>query len=350
MKQGVNMYSHPDLLSSSHRSELSSLAPLNFAQRLQCFAMLLMLALLGWIGVGNGVSNAQETEKAAVPGSVIKKHALEIESVKPFVSGEWTKRWVEEVARLEKVRPRKIQINDKEILVDESLFYSGRYGSPLSYTRALDLAEKHGFAPAPGAKVFDFGYGSIGHLRMLAQMGLQVTAVDVDPLLAQMYKDSSGNYAKGSVQLLNGKFPAEEELVQATGQGYDLFLSKNTLKRGYIHPAREPASPRHVFDLGVNDQQFLEQVSKMLKPHGLMVIYNFCPPKAPEDKPYVPWADGECPYTKEQLEEAGFEVLEYDVVDNQQARELGRLLGWDAEGGMNLEKDLFAWYTVARKK
>jgi hypothetical protein len=37
-------------------------------------------------------------------------------------------------------------------------------------------------------------------------------------------------------------------------------------------------------------------------------------------------------------------------VDNQQARELGRLLGWDSEGGMNLEKDLFAWYTIARKK
>lgn len=293
---------------------------------------------------------SQETQTAALPGSVIKKHAGEIAQVQPFLSGEWTKRWVAEVAQLEKVRPRTIQVGEREILVDESLFYSGRYGSPLAYARALDLAEKHGFAPQSGSKVFDFGYGSIGHLRMLAQLGIDVTAVDVDPLLAQMYKESSGAYSKGNIKLLNGKFPADDALVQSAGQGYDLFLSKNTLKRGYIHPAREPASPRHVIELGVNDQQFLEQINKMLKPSGLFVIYNFCPPKAPDDKPYVPWADGECPFSKEQLDQAGFEVLEYDVVDDQQARQLGSLLGWDLEGGMNLEKDLFAWYTIARKK
>ena len=309
----------------------------------RCLLLLCFQALCGNI-------QAQETQTAALPGSVIKKHSSEIQNVKPFVSGDWTKRWVEEIAQLEKVRPRTIQVNDREILIDESLFYSGRYGSPLSYSRALDLAEKHGFSPGNGTKVFDFGYGSIGHLRMLAQMGIEITGVDVDPLLAQMYKDCSGTYSKGKIQLLNGKFPAEEALVQAAGEGYDLFLSKNTLKRGYIHPAREPASPRHVIDLGVNDQQFLQQIAKMLKPSGLFVIYNFCPAKASDDKPYIPWADGECPFTQDQLSQAGFEVLEYDVVDNDQARQLGRLLGWDIEGGMNLEKDLFAWYTIAKKK
>ncbi|MFN5271683.1 MAG: class I SAM-dependent methyltransferase [Planctomycetota bacterium] len=297
-----------------------------------------------------GQTLGQETQTAALPGSVIKKLAIEIEKVKPSVSGEGTKRWIEEVAQLEKIRPRTIQVAEREILVDESLFYSGRYGTPLTYSRALDLAEKHGFSLQAGAKVFDFGYGSIGHLRMLAQMGIESTAVDVDPLIAQMYKDCSGAYSKGKIQLLNGKFPAEEALVQAAGQGYDLFLSKNTLKRGYIHPAREPASPRHVIDLGVNDQQFLQQIASMLKTSGLFVIYNFCPAKAPEDKPYIPWADGECPFTKDQLTQAGFEVLEYDVVDDIQARQLGRLLGWDIDSGMNLEKDLFAWYTIARKK
>lgn len=165
-----------------------------------------------------------------------------------------------------------------------------------------------------------------------------------------MYKDSSGAYSKGNMKLLNGKFPSDEALLESAGQGYDLFLSKNTLKRGYIHPARQPASPKHVIDLGVNDQQFLEQINKILKPNGLLAIYNFCPPKAPEDKPYIPWADGECPFSKEQLDQAGFEVLEYDVVDDLQARKLGSLLGWDIQGGMNLEKDLFAWYTIARKK
>ena len=235
-------------------------------------------------------------------------------------------------------------------MVDESLFYRGRYGSPLAYARAFDLAEKHGFHPNKGAKVFDFGYGSIGQLRMLAQMGLSATGVDVEPLLSAMYENCSGAHADGNVQLLSGRFPAEEDLVQSAGVGYELFVSKNTLKRGYIHPSREPASPRHVIQLGVSDEAFLKQVSEMLNSHGLMVFYNLCPPKSAPDKPYVPWAEGESPFTREQLEAAGFEILEYDVVDDEVARELGHQLGWDAAGGMKLETDLFAWYTIARKK
>ncbi|MFN9712850.1 MAG: class I SAM-dependent methyltransferase [Planctomycetota bacterium] len=320
-----------------------------FASRNWFRVAVILVATLG-LSTSVSRSHAQETETAAAPGSVIAELTKEIESVQPFVAGAWTKQWIGQVAQLEKVVPKKIKINDREILVDESLYYNGRYGSPLTYARAFDLAEKHGFAPTAGAKVFDFGYGSIGHLRMLAQMGLVATGVDVDPLLANMYAKSSGAYKKGQIQLLNGRFPAEEGLVQAAGTGYDLFLSKNTLKRGYIHPSREPANPRHVIDLGVTDEKYLEQVSSLLKPGGLFVIYNFCPAKAPPDKPYIPWAEGECPFSREQLATAGFEVLEYDVVDDGPARELGRLLGWDAPGGMNLETDLFAWYTIARRK
>jgi SAM-dependent methyltransferase len=305
--------------------------------------------MFGWT-ISIHRSQGQETESAAAPGSVVAELAKEIEGVQRFVAGAWTKKWIQEVAQLEKVQPRKIQIKDREILVDESLFYNGRYGSPLTYARAFDLAEKHGFAPENGAKVFDFGYGSIGHLRMLAQIGLDVTGVDVDPLLPKMYANSSGAYGHGKVQLLDGRFPAEEALVQSAGSGYDLFVSKNTLKRGYIHPAREPSNPRHVIDLGVTDEQFLEQVARMLKPGGYLIIYNFCPAKAPDDKPYIPWADGECPFSQEQMVAAGFELLEHDVVDDNPARELGHLLGWDGPGGMNLETDLFAWYTVAKKK
>jgi hypothetical protein len=241
-------------------------------------------------------------------------------------------------------------VKEQEILVDESLFYSGRYGSPLTYARAFDLAEKHRFSPKEGSKVFDFGFGSIGHLRMLAQMGIDVTASDVDPLLPILYEGSSGPYRSGRIELLDGKFPADPDLVRRAGDSYDLFISKNTLKLGYIHPTREPMSPRHVIDLGVTDEAFLKQVASMLKPQGLFVIYNFCPPKAPADKPYIPWAEGESPFTREQFAEAGFDVLEWNVVDDKPARELGRLLSWDTEGGMDLENGLFAWYTIARKK
>ncbi|MFM8408630.1 MAG: class I SAM-dependent methyltransferase [Pirellulaceae bacterium] len=312
--------------------------------------LLFLLAQLICSGHTPPAARAQETETAAAPGSVIAKMGQEVEKVQPFVTGQWTKKWIAEVANLEKVRPRRIQVKAQETLADESLFYSGRYGSPLTYARALDLAEKHSFSPKDGSKVFDFGYGSIGHLRMLAQMGIDVTACDVDPLLPILYSECSGPYRSGRIQLLDGKFPADSSLVQKAGDSYDLFLSKNTLKLGYIHPTREPASPRHVIDLGVTDEVFLRQVASMLKPQGLFVIYNFCPPKAPDDKPYIPWAEGESPFTKELFEAAGFEVLEWNVVDDKPARDLGRLLSWDTDGGMDLENGLFAWYTIARKK
>jgi SAM-dependent methyltransferase len=312
------------------------------------FAIIQSLALS--LALVSSNASAQETESAAAPGSVVAEFASEVDKVLPFVAGEWTKRWVAEAPKLEKVRPRGIKVADRDVVVDELLFYSGRYGSPLSYARALDLAEKHGFSPQTGTRVFDFGYGSIGHLRMLAQQGIHVTAVDVDPLLPVMYEKSTGPYAAGHVTLLNGQFPAEEPLVQQAGINFDLVISKNTLKRGYIHPARKPASPRHVIELGVTDEKFLAQIAGMLKPGGVFLIYNFCPRKAAPDKPYIPWADGESPFSKEQFAAAGLEVLEFDVVDDKPARELGRLLGWDAPGGMNLETDLFAWYTVARRK
>lgn len=301
-------------------------------------------------GMGVGSVQAQETEAAAAAGSVVAELAREVPKVQGVLRGAWTKRWAEQAGALERIQPRRVKVDEKEILVDESLFYVGRYGSPLTYVRALDLAEKHGFLPSAGTRVFDFGYGSIGHLRMLAQAGLDVTAVDVDPLLPLMYEQCSGACGSGRVQLLSGRFPTEAELVKKAGAGYDLFLSKNTLKRGYIHPSRKPASPRHVIELGVTDEVYLQAVATMLKPGGLFCIYNFCPPKSPDDKPYIPWADGESPFTQEQFAAAGFEVLEFDVVDDEPARELGHLLGWDSDGGMNLKTDLFAWYTVVRRK
>lgn len=292
---------------------------------------------------------SQETQTAAKPGSIVAEIKGEIEKVTPIIKGKWTQAWIGRAGDLPPVKPFLIKAGERDVTIDESLFYSGRYGTPLAYARAFDLAESLGFAPTEGGKVFDFGYGSIGHLRLLALAGMDVTAVDVDPLLTEMYKDATGPLGKGSVRLLSGKFPAEPTLVEQAGDGYELFISKNTLKRGYIHPAREPASPKHIIELGVTDEAYLAQVAKMLKPGGFFVMYNLCPPKAPADKPYIPWADGECPFTKEQLDAAGFEVLAYDVVDDIPARELGKCLGWD-QMGMKLDTDLFAWYTIAKRK
>ena len=69
------------------------------------------------------------------------------------------------------------------------------------------------------------------------------------------------------MKLVHGRFPADPKVVAAVGGGYDLFLSKNTLKRGFVHPDR-PAKPETQLQLGVSDDDFVEAVSATLKPGG----------------------------------------------------------------------------------
>jgi hypothetical protein len=101
-------------------------------------------------------------------------------------------------------------------------------------------------------------------------------------------------------------------------------------------------------DLGVDDQTFVNSLAAALNPGGRLIIYNLCPAPAPADKPYIPWADGRCPFPKEMWTKAGLEVVAFDVNDDAEARRLGKALAWD-QSGMNLEHDLFAWYTIVRK-
>jgi len=59
---------------------------------------------------------------------------------------------------------------------------------------------------------------------------------------------------------------------------------------------------------------------------------------------------GRCPFARELLEQAGLEVPAFDQQDDAAARALGAALGWDqGEDAMDLQNDLFAWFTVARR-
>jgi SAM-dependent methyltransferase len=239
--------------------------------------------------------------------------------------------------------------------LDERFYYYTRYGTPLAYVRALEILSENGLADVRGKRILDFGYGTIGHLRMLASLGADVTGVEVDPLLPVLYGEPGDQGAipgvngapAGRLRLLHGQFPADRALVDAAGDGYDLFIS-NTLKRGYIHPA-EPVDPRRLVHLGVDDETFLKELHRILKPGGLALIYNLSPAPAPPGKPYIPWADGRSPFDLAGWEAAGFEVIAYDRDETTAARAMGKALGWDA-GGMKLETDLFGHYTLARKK
>ena len=87
------------------------------------------------------------------------------------------------------------------------------------------------------------------------------------------------------------------------------------------------------------------------------MIYNLSPAPSKPGEAYKAWSDGRCPFSREQLEAAGFEVFAFDESDDAKAREMGRLLGWaddpDGDGpekGMDLENDLFSHWMLARKR
>jgi SAM-dependent methyltransferase len=240
------------------------------------------------------------------------------------------------------------------VTIDEATYQGLFYGSPLAYLLPLERLAAAGFSGLRGKRVADFGHGGIGQLRLFAELGAEAVGIDVDPLQPVLYAAPADQgplgKAGGSVRLVHGRFPADPRAVAAVGGDLDLFLSKNTLKRGYIHPA-EKVDPRLLVDLGADDPAFLKAVARALKPGGWLVIYNLSPAPNAAGKPYRPMADGRCPFSAEDLAAAGFETLVRDAVDDKAARALGAALGWDQPPvNMKLEDDLFGLVTVARKK
>ena len=236
--------------------------------------------------------------------------------------------------------------------LDEKFYYDTRYGSPLAYARALEVLGTHGVKSVRGLRVADFGCGMLGQLRLLAENGATTIGIDVDPLLPALYSEpgDQGAVGSGSVTLATGQWPATEEMRKTVGEDLDVFMSKNTLKHGYIHPA-EQVDARMLVHLGVSDSAFVSALARAVKIGGRVLIYNLCPAPAPPGKPYIPWADGRCPFARELWTAAGFDVIEFDRDDSPAARAVGHALGWDqGDGGMKLDTDLFATWSLFQRK
>lgn len=240
-------------------------------------------------------------------------------------------------------------------------YYSTGYGSPLVYVRVVELLGQHGLKSLENKKILDFGAGTIGHLRTMGLAGAEAHGVDVEPLLGALYSEDGDqgkvkDGKKGEAWLHIGRWPAEPAMVKRTGSGFDAITSKNTLKEGYIHPkppAGKSVDARQTISLGVDDATFLKQVHDSLKPGGLFVIYNICPAQSDANdlsQPYVPWADGKSPFSREQFAAAGLEVVMLDEDDSKWAIDAFTVLGYGGNASKEeMSKTTFCWYTVARR-
>lgn len=330
---------------------------------------------LGLIAFSNqGLAEPTSTQPTAATGlAAIRADAKKAQSL---VRTELAREFLRASAHLPSPKPRKIYRDAERkyhsagqykrmtkeqrstctgIDVTEDIYYYTKYGTPLAYMRPLELLGQVGLKDANSLRVLDYGYGGVGPLRLLSILGADAVGVDVDPFLPALYSDPQDhgivhNEDKtGSVKMVHGRWPADAATKENVGEGFDLILSKNTLKNGYLHPEK-PVDKRMLIDLGVPEEQFVKAVFDALKPGGHFMIYNICPAPAPPDKPYIPWADGRCPFAKELLEKTGFRIIKIDEDDSKAVREMARALGWDkGEGAMDVEKDLFAHYTLLRR-
>lgn len=321
----------------------------------------------------------------------VQRLVNEAATVAPYAQSELAKRFLAATESLPAMAPRQVFVNEmtrdyysaveaaalpeatrvrlNKTTLDEYRYYYTKYGSPLAYMRALDIAASVGLTDLTGRKVLDFGYGSIGHLRLLASLGVHVVGVDPDSYLNALYSDerdqgsiapaysrSRGAYLyrgnPGSITLAHGSYPKDGRVAALVGLGYDLIMSKNTLKRGYVKPERK-ADKRNLIDLGVSDEAFLQTIYNALNPGGKLLIYNLYPTPAGPKEPYKPHADGRSPFSREQYVKAGFNVIAFETEDHAAIRQIGRALKWDknekGETTDNLDANLFAMYTVIER-
>jgi hypothetical protein len=298
--------------------------------------------------------------------------------LRTIVETDAVRAWLDEVASLTPVETRTIHYmggeepaaytSDQFEALDEAAregfrpieftterYYSTFYGSALAYARALDVAAQAGIDSWDGKRVCDMGYGQITQLRMLAACGTEAVGIEVQPILDKLYsfEGDQGEFTgvggkTGSVRLVHGYWPAGEGVASEVGGGFDLFMSRNTLKRGYVNPLFDVPERQRV-KLGVSDEAFLAALHDALKPGGLAMIYNIGLGEAGTGESYVGMNDIHDPFARETWEAAGFEVVVYDKEDSGAARAVGRALQWDqGEQPMDLEQ-LYGRYTIARR-
>src|SRR5437867_3290903 len=127
--------------------------------------------------------------------SAVAELQREAARLRPLIRAPWVVTFLEATARLPHI-PTRVMLYDssrtdfyweseaaqlpdsaRSKLIsrsfDEIFYYNTRYGTPLAYARPLDLLAAAGVRSAAGLKIADFGYGAVGHLRLLASLGAE---------------------------------------------------------------------------------------------------------------------------------------------------------------------------------
>ena len=211
----------------------------------------LLLALVLTVDAGVGDAGTPDTL------AELRRIAKPLEA---HVKTPWVKSWVRAVSTLRSVARAQTFYCSKDRCeqsafdggvrreVTDELYYA-RIADPLGYARPFDVLAEYGVSIGKGSKVADLGYGSIGQLQMLQTLGVDVTGIEVNPLLPMIYADAQGPH----LHILHGYFPQDAALLKKLGGGFDVFMSKNTLKRGYVHPDPETGATPQI-ELGMSDE------------------------------------------------------------------------------------------------
>src|SRR2546428_8252347 len=163
--------------------------------------VLLASTLLVTVVVGGVDPAAASGRPPAARDSVLEQIQKDATALLPQVQAAWVRRFLLATSTLPSIEPRTVHHgsartrywavaevaalsdSDRSKLVerrlDEEFYYTTRYGSPLAYSRPLLNPAEARFTEVGGKKIVDFGYGTIGHLRLLASLGAHVTGIEV---------------------------------------------------------------------------------------------------------------------------------------------------------------------------
>ncbi len=164
------------------------------------------------VAIGLFLSSQTPAPEAVVPGSVVAQMTTEAAALGAQVQSSLAKEFVTGFQCLPAVATPRVAYYNKETRealteaaakgmteeqlagytkrdLDEQYFYMTRYGTPVAFTRAMEILGRAGVKHVDGLKLVDFGFGSIGQLRALAALGADAVGVEVDALMKAMYSD-----------------------------------------------------------------------------------------------------------------------------------------------------------------